>query len=150
AQARVGWAVAAALGLLATGGPVAMGLPGYRFDRLHGAAYTALAPVAWAASLGWAVLATGCGRGGRLGALLEWRGFAVLSRLTYALYIVQFPVFFYNLGRARTPEYFTLGTLVNVGEFVAVFLAALALTAFVDMPAQRLRALWLRPRRKQC
>lgn len=50
---------------------------------------------------------------GWFGRFLDWRGFQILTNLSYGIYLTQFPVFFYNIGRIRTPEYFTVGALVS-------------------------------------
>lgn len=33
--------------------------------------------------------------------MFSWRGFQVSTKLSYAIYLTQFPVFFYNVGRRR-------------------------------------------------
>lgn len=38
--------------------------------------------------------------------ILEWKGFQITTRLSYSIYLTQFPVFFYNVGRVRNPIHF--------------------------------------------
>lgn len=36
--------------------------------------------------------------------LFAWKGFLISTRLSYAIYLTQFPVFFFNVGQTRTAE----------------------------------------------
>lgn len=36
--------------------------------------------------------------------IFSWRGFLVTTRLSYAIYLTQFPVFFYNIGVTKSSE----------------------------------------------
>lgn len=38
--------------------------------------------------------------------LLAWKGFLVTTRLSYAIYLTQFPIYFYNVGRTRSAGHF--------------------------------------------
>ena len=51
---------------------------------------------------------------GFLGDLASWKGFQITSRLSYTFYLTQFPVFFYNVGRTRHSDYYTIQSLVNI------------------------------------
>ncbi|GLH00858.1 uncharacterized protein GBIM_07125 [Gryllus bimaculatus] len=82
-----------------------------------------------------------------IGRVLCWPGFQVTTRLSYALYLVQFPVFFYNVGSARTDITYSFFLLFNFLEFGSIMLASIALTIFVDLPAQHVRSLLLRNKR---
>lgn len=43
---------------------------------------------------------------GWLGTIFTWKYFQISTKLAYALYLVQFPVFFYNVGmRKHVDEY---------------------------------------------
>ena len=45
--------------------------------------------------------------------MISWRGWFVFTRIAYALYLMQFPIFFYNIGSARNADYYSLGHLVS-------------------------------------
>lgn len=38
--------------------------------------------------------------------MLSWSGFQVTTKLSYAIYLTQFPVFFYNVGRRRHADFY--------------------------------------------
>lgn len=41
---------------------------------------------------------------GFLNKLFSWRGFLITTRISYAIYLTQFPIYFYNVGQTRTAE----------------------------------------------
>lgn len=41
---------------------------------------------------------------GFLNKLSSWRGFLITTRISYAVYLTQFPIFFFNVGQIRTAE----------------------------------------------
>lgn len=46
---------------------------------------------------------------------LEWKGFQVTTKLSYGIYLVQFPVFHFNIGRVRSSSHFgIIKSLVNI------------------------------------
>jgi peptidoglycan/LPS O-acetylase OafA/YrhL len=48
-----------------------------------------------------------------LNRVLSWRGFLVTTRLSYALYLTQFPVFFYFVGKNRVTHTYNIFLLVS-------------------------------------
>lgn len=36
----------------------------------------------------------------------SWKGFLVTTRISYAVYLTQFPIFFYNVGQTRSAEHY--------------------------------------------
>jgi len=50
---------------------------------------------------------------GFLNRVLSWRGFLVTTRLSYAFYLVQFPVWFYFVGKNRGSKSFDIFNLVS-------------------------------------
>ncbi|XP_047004642.1 uncharacterized protein LOC124622896 [Schistocerca americana] len=100
------WVTAATVALLAACGPVHMGRRGYRYSAAAAAAYNALSPLLWGAFVCWVLLAASLGYAGWVGRLAAWPGFRVFSRLSYAIYLTQFPVYFYNIGRTRAPQFY--------------------------------------------
>lgn len=49
---------------------------------------------------------------GLIGEFFKWPGFRIFTRIAYAVYLVQFPVYFYNVGTAKSATYFTTQVLV--------------------------------------
>lgn len=43
---------------------------------------------------------------GFLNTIFSWRGFLVTTRISYAIYLTQFPIFFYNVGQIRTADHY--------------------------------------------
>ena len=50
---------------------------------------------------------------GFLNRVLSWQGFLVSTRLSYALYLTQFPVFFYFVGKNRVIHTYDIFLLVS-------------------------------------
>lgn len=104
---------------------------------------------------------------GLLSRMFSWRGFLVTTRLSYAIYLTQFPVFFFNVGRNRHAGYFSflsnvvstiahwfltkrnrdfwihsnffLSFQLNLNENIAIAVASIALTIFFDTPFQNIK-----------
>lgn len=62
---------------------------------------------------------------GWFGDFLSWRGFQFFTKISYAVYLVQFPVFFYNVGITRHVGEFKprmiVSKLLSMREFVHLF-----------------------------
>lgn len=43
---------------------------------------------------------------GAIAKIMSWRGFQIATRLSYSIYLTQFPVFFYNVGQTRNAQYY--------------------------------------------
>nr|CAD7569101.1 unnamed protein product [Timema californicum] len=102
----VGWTVAIALALLAMCGPYHMARLHYSYNPEDAALYNAWSPIVWSGFLIWVIFATEQGYGGVVGDLLRWKGFVVFTRVAYAVYLTQFPIFFYNVGTTRHSHYY--------------------------------------------
>lgn len=125
-QLKFGWYASIASLLLAFFGPAPMGDIDYKYNATHAAHYAAFAPIAWCFFFGWIILVSQLGYksnflstkylcaesrnilcfADKFIELIEWRGFLVCTKLSYGLYLTQFPVFFYNVGRVRTPFHY--------------------------------------------
>ncbi|XP_063233050.1 nose resistant to fluoxetine protein 6-like isoform X2 [Bacillus rossius redtenbacheri] len=145
AQAVLGWALAVVLALTAMCGPYHMARRGYRFEPSDAALYHAWSPVVWSGFLVWAIVSTESGYGGPFGDLISWKGFIVFTRIAYAVYLTQFPVYFYNVGTNRHAQYYHPFMLFEMGEVTTILLASVAMTLLFDLPALQLkRILWRR------
>nr|CAD7256297.1 unnamed protein product [Timema shepardi] len=109
----VGWTVAIALALLAMCGPYHMARLHYSYNPEDAALYNAWSPIVWSGFLIWVIFATEQGYGGVVGDLLRWKGFVVFTRVAYAVYLTQFPIFFYNVGTTRHSHYYRPYMLVR-------------------------------------
>ncbi|XP_046395284.1 nose resistant to fluoxetine protein 6-like [Ischnura elegans] len=138
-QVFIGWSVSLAMGIWAMMGPTQITDMNYVYKEHDAAFYMAFSPIMWCCFIAWTIYATSTGYGGFFGDFLSWKGFVVFTRIAYALYLVQFPIFFYNVGRKRSAESYDLTAIFNIAEMLAVFIASIALTMIVDLPAQNLR-----------
>ncbi|KAJ4446695.1 hypothetical protein ANN_13392, partial [Periplaneta americana] len=138
-QVWLGWSAAIILALLSVFGLYRGAFPDYRYEPHEHALYGALAPIMWGGYISWTIYASWAGYGGVFGALLSWKWFRVFSRVTYSLYLVQFFVYFYNVGVRRTVQYYSPLQMFEVGEVLCILLASTALTLFVDLPFQEVK-----------
>ncbi|XP_068082920.1 nose resistant to fluoxetine protein 6-like [Anabrus simplex] len=142
-QMLTGWSAAILCGMVAMFGPYKMVLMEYRYSPMHAAVYNAFSPVLWGIFISWVIFTANIGRAGFLGDIVCWRGFVIFTRLAYALYLTQYPVFLYNVGVTRHAGYYTTSMLFSLGEIFCIVVSAIVLTLLVDLPAQRLRKiLW--------
>uniref|UniRef100_A0ABD2XP29 Acyltransferase 3 domain-containing protein n=1 Tax=Trichogramma kaykai TaxID=54128 RepID=A0ABD2XP29_9HYME len=140
--ASLGWYLCIAMFLGAFFGPAGMGSIDYVYDPVHAATYNAFAPIGWCALFVWVTFVTHTGNSsdGWLSRAFSWRGFLVTTRLSYAVYLTQFPVFFYNVGQTRSAEYIGfIRMLLNVKELIWILLTSAILTLLFEMPFQNLR-----------
>lgn len=141
-QLRLGWYVSSFLLALAFFGPAPMGSIHYEYNAFHAANYAAFSPIAWCIFFSWVVFTSHLGYKSELFFgwffltkhkyshnfsifladtlvnLLSWRGFRVTTKMSYAVYLTQFPIFFYQVGRVRSSLYydFVITVLVIIGR----------------------------------
>ncbi|XP_039299450.1 O-acyltransferase like protein-like [Nilaparvata lugens] len=108
-----GWLFGLTLGLVVLIGPYNTALLGYVYDPVEAAMYSAFSPILWCTFISWGVLASHYGYGGWFGKFLSWKYFKVFTRLAYAIYLTQFPVFFYNVGTTKAALYYSSLDLVR-------------------------------------
>ncbi|XP_077288289.1 drop dead isoform X2 [Arctopsyche grandis] len=139
-QLFIGWTIATALFCAAFFGPISMSCIGYKYSSFHNAIFAAFAPIAWCYSFAWIVYTTHHGYNSLLGDVFSWRGFLVWTRLSYAVYLTQFPVYFFNIGITRTPQYYDFyGALFNMKEFACIIFLSIVLTVIFDLPFQNIK-----------
>lgn len=104
---KLGWILTTLMTLTAFIAPAGMGSINYVYDPTHAATYNAFAPIGWCALFAWVVFLSQTGNThGWFSRFLSWKGFLISTRLSYSIYLTQFPVFFYNVGKTRSAEYF--------------------------------------------
>jgi hypothetical protein len=111
----------------------------YQYDPTDAAQYGALAPLLWSLSICWIVYACSNGCGDLINSFLSSKPLIVISKLSYAIFLIQFLIFFYTVGVTRDTETFKLSALLNRMEIVYMVFGALALTLFIDIPMQNLK-----------
>ncbi|KFB40132.1 AGAP000629-PA-like protein [Anopheles sinensis] len=135
-QIKIGWYVSTLSIAVAFFGPAPMGSIHYVYDPLHAASYAAFSPIAWCLFFAWTVFTAHLGYRNKLIDFFSWRGFRITTRISYAVYLTQFPIFFYNVGRTRAPQYFEFwpAVIFNTNEYAVVFLASFLLTVLFETP----------------
>ncbi|XP_024941445.1 nose resistant to fluoxetine protein 6 isoform X2 [Cephus cinctus] len=143
---NIGWIVSSLMFIGAFIGPAKMGSIDYIYNPTHAATYNAFAPIGWCALFAWmAFLAHTGNTNDWLTRLFAWRGFLVSTRLSYAVYLTQFPVFFYNVGQTRSAEHYEFfRMLFNVSEFLWIIITSVILTLLFDTPFQNIKNYFLK------
>ncbi|XP_060523482.1 nose resistant to fluoxetine protein 6-like isoform X2 [Cylas formicarius] len=129
-------------------GPINMSVRTYEYNKLQAALYGAISPITWGAGVAWVIYSTERGFGSWFAYILNWKYFEVFTRIAYAVYLVQFPVFFYNVGiRRHVDEYKSYMMLPPLETGVILGLSTL-LTLCIDMPFQNIGKICLLKKRR--
>ncbi|KAL1459351.1 hypothetical protein WDU94_011342 [Cyamophila willieti] len=116
----------------------------YKYDVTQAAHYAALCPLLTSAALSWVILVCSTGYGGFVNSFLSCKVMCLLSKMSFSIYLVQFCVFFYNLGIIRTSRTFSVSYLVSFEELLITILVSFVLTLLVDLPVQNFKTLIFR------
>ncbi|XP_063973444.1 O-acyltransferase like protein isoform X1 [Diachasmimorpha longicaudata] len=143
---QLGWALTTLMALGAFFGPAGMGSINYVYNPTHAALYNAFAPIGWCALFAWIAFLSHTGNTrGWFSGLFAWRGFLICTRLSYAIYLTQFPVFFFNVGKTRSAEHYEFfRMLFNFHELGWIILTSVILTLLFDSPFQNIKTYLLR------
>ncbi|XP_076165792.1 nose resistant to fluoxetine protein 6 [Ptiloglossa arizonensis] len=122
-------------------GPAHMGSINYIYNPIHAALYNAFAPIGWCAIFAWViVMHHSRNTNGWFSKFLTWKGFLITTRLSYAIYLTQFPIYFYNVGKTRSATHYEFFSMqFNLNEFVCIITMSLTLTLLFDTPFQNIR-----------
>ncbi|KAK0172238.1 hypothetical protein PV328_005583 [Microctonus aethiopoides] len=147
---KLGWIFSSLATFSAFFGPANMGSIDYVYKPHHGAIYNAFAPIGWCAIFAWIIfLSHTKNTNAWISRFFAWRGFIIWTRLSYAIYLTQFPVFFYNVGQTRNPHHFAFIRLMfNIPELMFIIITAVILTLLVDMPFQNIKYYLLKTKRE--
>ncbi|XP_069685548.1 nose resistant to fluoxetine protein 6-like isoform X2 [Periplaneta americana] len=140
----LGWSAAVFCLYHAVISPAHMADRHYVYNPADAAKFAAFAPIAICLFIAWIIFISFIGQGGLLGQFLSWRGFLVTTRLSYAVYLLQFPIFFYTVGTNRVTQIYSLLLLLNVPELMTIIVGSILLTVLVDLPFQNLRSVVLK------
>ncbi|KAE8750256.1 hypothetical protein FOCC_FOCC003064 [Frankliniella occidentalis] len=144
-----GWAVSAALAGWALFSQRNVARLDYRFNVDEAARFNALAPLAWAAAVSWLIFACYTNNGGLLDRVLCARPLVLLSRISYAFYLTQFLVFFYNAGSVRSQREFSVLAALDLWELLIVLALSTLITLLVELPMQSMRSAFASGKRRQ-
>lgn len=130
-QVRLGWTFGFMSFIMTLFVSTRMNFPDYKYNKFEAALYAAFAPAAWCTLSAWIIFISEKGsnseffwRGNiesivfhcdfssrvsltdQIVQLFKMRVQRIFTKLAYAIYLTQFPVFFYNVGKVRNAEYF--------------------------------------------
>lgn len=116
-------------------------LPAYQNnteDVVAFAFYEALHRFFWSLAMAWIIYACFKGIGTPINWFLSFTIFQPMAKLSYAVFIIQYPIMIITLSMQRTPEYFSEYMAFNL--FITILglslLFALPLVLFIEMPVQ--------------
>ena len=122
--------------------PAFMGSIDYVYNPTHAAWYAAISPILWSVGFSWFIFVTHTGHSGFWESIFSWAPFSLWTKISYTVYLIQFPVFFYNLGVNRsTQHYGFFSMLLNLQEQVWIVGLAIVLTLLIEMPFQNIRSI---------
>ncbi|XP_034825681.1 nose resistant to fluoxetine protein 6-like [Maniola hyperantus] len=131
-----GWFICSILWSLVLWAGADSGYFDYRYDVTFAAIYATLAPLATALGFAWIIYAVHKNSSGFLSLVLSSRPLLFISRISYALYLIQFIVYLTNTATVRSPKEFSLTTLVDLQEIFIILLSAILLTITLVIPLQ--------------
>ncbi|XP_050546637.1 nose resistant to fluoxetine protein 6-like [Daktulosphaira vitifoliae] len=138
AQVKKTWFVAIICGLLAIFGPYPLSNKSYVYNSTHLALFNSISPILWSIFILWLIIANNNGYDGWFGNILCWSAFTPLSKISYAVYLVQYPVFFYFVGTARGSSFYNITSIFDISQVIIIGLLSTLLTLTVDMPFQKI------------
>ncbi|XP_017792734.1 PREDICTED: uncharacterized protein LOC108574590 [Habropoda laboriosa] len=135
----LGWLIAMALGSWSLFSPWHLARRDYVYDAEEATNYAVISPVLWALALCWSIFACYTNHGGIINKVLSSHWLIIFSRISYAVYLTQFAVFFYNVGTTRYSAGFQVLRLIDPMEAAAVVIVSTILTLLFDFPMQELK-----------
>ncbi|XP_072742660.1 uncharacterized protein [Anoplolepis gracilipes] len=136
----LGWSIAVLLGSWSLFSPWHQARRDYVYNVEEAAHYAVIAPVLWAAALCWSIFACFTEHGGVINRFLSNYWLVIFSRISYAMYLTQFAVFFYNVGTTRFSSEFQPYRAIDLLEVVIVIAASVVLTLLLDLPMQEVKS----------
>lgn len=140
----LGWTAAVVCFYMSIISPAHMASRHYIYNTTEAANFAAFVPITWCLFTAWIIFISYIGHGGLLGHMLSWRGFLVTTRLSYALYLIQFPILFYMVGKNRATYTYNVLLLVDVPEMAIIIVGSIVLTLMFDLPFQNIRNILLK------
>ncbi|KAL3280802.1 hypothetical protein HHI36_004033 [Cryptolaemus montrouzieri] len=144
-QIRIGNSIALVSCLGSLLGPAFMGKITYLYNPVDAAWYAAFAPILWCTSFAWIIFSVHVGYEDRVGKFFSWPIFSLWTKISYTVYLTQFPIFFYNVGKNRSAEEYSFWrTNINVHESIVIVIVSTILTLLFEMPFQNIRNILLK------
>ncbi|CAH0717420.1 unnamed protein product, partial [Brenthis ino] len=134
----MGWFICGTLMGLVLWAGADSGYLDYHYDVTFSALYATLAPIATALAFSWFIYAVHNGQSNILSRLLSCRPLLFISRISYALYLIQFIVFLTNTATIRASKEFSLMSMFDLEEISTILLSSILLTVTLVIPLQSL------------
>ncbi|XP_076285972.1 nose resistant to fluoxetine protein 6-like [Lasioglossum baleicum] len=115
---------------------IVYGLHGSSYGPFMSVAYTALSHSAWAAAVGWVLIACVTGHGGVVNKILSWKLLYPLSRLSYCVYLVHCILIRVVIVNGESSLHLTQGlmAILFLGFAVASYAVALPMSLLFEAP----------------
>ncbi|KAG5684660.1 hypothetical protein PVAND_013878 [Polypedilum vanderplanki] len=111
------------------------------YDRnMHGL-FAAFAPILACIPVAWIILASQNGHTNAVIRFLQWDGFVVTTKLCYAFYLIQIPIFQLLIANRRDIRFYSGSSLINLNEIVVICLFSIATTLLIEMPVMNIKKL---------
>ncbi|XP_060519002.1 O-acyltransferase like protein-like [Cylas formicarius] len=143
-QLRIGNTVALLSFLVSYFGAAFMGKIDYVYDPLDAAWYAAVSPILWVGAFAWIIFTSQLGYKGLVGKFFCMPVWTLWTKISYTVYLTQFPVFFYNIGTTRSVQHYGFfTTILNLQEYSWVIALSVVLSLVFEMPFQNIRSVLL-------
>jgi peptidoglycan/LPS O-acetylase OafA/YrhL len=76
---------------------------------------------------------------------LEWKGFAVTTKFSYAFYLIQIPIFQLSIANTKDVRFHTPSSMINLNEIFVICAASIFLTLFIEAPFNNIKKLLFSP-----
>lgn len=132
-QSRVLWFFCFGLGVMTILSPYRMSQEGYQYEHFPEALYAAFSPILWGLFLGishWAIYNDYAGIGT---SFLESRVFKFYQKISYSVYLMQIPIFMYNVAVQRNTGYMSI-LIIDIPEIIAIFVISIIMTVAIERP----------------
>jgi peptidoglycan/LPS O-acetylase OafA/YrhL len=111
----------------------------YIYNKVEASINAALYPIFFGVSISFGVYTFNRNLSGWFGKMFDWKYFQIATKVAYALYLVQFPVFFYNVGLTKHVDEYQSYYQLQIFETVAIILCSLLLVFSIEMPFQNIK-----------
>ncbi|CAH1974646.1 unnamed protein product [Acanthoscelides obtectus] len=142
---KIGNALAVACFCLSYFGFYNMGMKDYVYNPMDAALFGAIAPLLFCFAYSWLIITSELIGKGPLGRFFSWKIWKWWTKISYGVYLTQFPIYFYNVGRVRSSTTFSFfGTQYNIKEIMWIIFLSMLLTVMVEMPFQNVRDIFMK------
>ncbi|XP_056642944.1 O-acyltransferase like protein [Diorhabda sublineata] len=125
-------------------GAAFMGTIDYVYDPKDAAWYAAVSPILWCFSFAWVIFIWQLGYKIAAGYLFSHKLFLLWTKISYTVYLTQFPVFFYNVGTTRSSnETNFFWSILNLREYAWVIGLSILLSLTIEIPFQNIRHIYI-------